>query len=169
MININDTVHNHYQIHKNASLLDVLIEFDKFLDDLNVYSYENWMEGEIVDGPHLSRYWCEVSIMYPYKQMPNPMGAERLTDRKCKVSFREDHYNEPRRIKTPDDYEPGTKKPKIDEIPVWVVKIRVPKKYVMIYDKNELDQEEIVKGEQKGLNDETRQSGNASETDIWGT
>jgi hypothetical protein len=32
-----------------------------------------------------------------------------------------------------------------------------------------LDQEEIVKGEQKGLNDETRQSGNTSETDIWGT
>ena len=37
MININDTVQNHFKVHKSASLLDVLIEFDKFLDDLNLY------------------------------------------------------------------------------------------------------------------------------------
>ena len=54
MINANDSVNNHFKVHRSASLLDVLIEFDKFLDDLNVYSYENWLDGEIVDGPHLT-------------------------------------------------------------------------------------------------------------------
>ena len=36
MINANDSVNNHFKVHRSASLLDVLIEFDKFLDDLNV-------------------------------------------------------------------------------------------------------------------------------------
>ena len=108
MINANDSVNNHFKVHRSASLLDVLIEFDKFLDDLNIYSYDNWLEGEIVDGPHLSRYWCEVSLMYPYEMMPDPSGGERLLGKKCKVYYKEDYYLEPREDKTPDDYEQGT-------------------------------------------------------------
>ena len=34
----------------------------------------------------------------------------------------------PRKIKTPGDYRPGTKKGKIDSHPVWVVDIIMPKK-----------------------------------------
>ena len=56
---------------------------------------------------------------------------------------------------------------KADKIPVWVVKIKLPKKYVLTYDRTEADQEELAKGFQQGLDDETRQSGNAdAETDI---
>ena len=65
MIDLDKTVQNHFKVHKRASLLDVLIEFDQFLDDLNVYSYKNWFEGEVVDGPNLSRHWGEISLMYP--------------------------------------------------------------------------------------------------------
>ena len=71
-----------------------------------------------------------------------------------------------REVKTPDDYEQGTRKPKADKIPVWVVKIKLPKKYVLTYDRTEADQEELAKGFQQGLDDETRQSGNAETTDI---
>ena len=86
MIDIKNTVDNHFKVHRNASLIDVLIEFDQFLDDLNVYSYKNWFEGEVIDGPHLSRYWCEISLMYPYEQMPDPEGGKRLLSRNCKVN-----------------------------------------------------------------------------------
>ena len=41
MINATDTEQSVYKVHKNGSLLDVLIEFDN-LDDLNDYSYDNW-------------------------------------------------------------------------------------------------------------------------------
>jgi hypothetical protein len=166
MIDIKNTVDNHFKVHRNASLIDVLIEFDQFLDDLNVYSYKNWFEGEVIDGPHLSRYWCEISLMYPYEQMPDPEGGKRLLSRNCKVYYREDHYMEPRKVESPDDYEPGTKKPKIDKVPVWVVQIKVPKKYVLVYDSKEHDEEELEKGYQQGLDDATRQSGNETEQDI---
>ena len=46
------------------------------------------------------------------------------------------------------------------------VKIKLPKKYVLTYDRTEADQEELAKGFQQGLDDETRQSGNAETTDI---
>ena len=74
---------------------------------LNVYSYKNWFDGEVVDGPHLTRYWCEISLMYPYDRMPDPAGGERLLARDCKVSYKQDHYMEPRRVESPDDYENG--------------------------------------------------------------
>ena len=108
-------------------------------------------------------------MMFPYKDMPDPAGAERLLSRNCKVYYKEDKYNEPRKIESPDDFQPGTKKPKIDEIPIWVVKVKIPKKYVIIYDDTEADEEELEKGYQQGLSDETRQSGNTSEEDIWRT
>ena len=130
MININDTVQNHFKVHRSASLLDVLIEFDKFLDDLNVYSYENWLDGEIIDGPHLSRYWCEISMMFPYKKMPDPAGGKRLTDKGCKVSYAKDELLKPRQIKSPADYRPGTTKGKIDAHPIWVVEIKMPKQLI---------------------------------------
>jgi len=70
---------------------------------------------------------------------------------------------EPRRVESPDDYEPGSRKPKKDQVPVWTVKIKIPKKYVLIYDKTEADSEELQRGYQQGLDDETRQSGNSQE------
>ena len=105
--------------------------------------------------------------MYPYELMPDPAGGERLLGKKCKVYYKQDYYLEPREVKSADDYEAGTKKPKSDKIPVWVVKIKLPKKYVLTYDRTEADQEELAKGFQQGLDDETRQSGNAdAEADI---
>jgi hypothetical protein len=104
--------------------------------------------------------------MYPYEKMPDPAGGERLLARDCKVSYREDHYMEPRRVESYDDYENGTRKPKTDKIPVWVVTIKVPKKYVLIYDRTDADEEELQKGYQQGLDDETRQTGNAGEENI---
>ena len=166
MINVNDTINNHFKVHRRASLLDILLEFDKFLDDLNLYSYANWLDGEVIDGPELTRYWCTVKLMFPHDKMPDPSGGERLLDKNCKVYYQEDHMNEPRTVKDHGDFQPGTKKPKIDEIPVWVVTIKVPKKYVTTYDRSEADDEELEKGYQQGLDDETRQSGDAGEEAI---
>ena len=72
MINVNDTINNHFKVHKRASLLDILLEFDKFLDDLNLYSYANWLDGEVIDGPELTRYWCTVKLTVSYTHLTLP-------------------------------------------------------------------------------------------------
>ena len=60
--------------------------------------------------------------------MPNPEGGKRLLDYGCKVKFGESVISQVRKIKKPEDIRPGTKKGKIDQKPVWLVEIIMPKK-----------------------------------------
>ena len=32
------------------------MDFERVLDT-SIYAYKNWMEGEIVEGSHIDRYW----------------------------------------------------------------------------------------------------------------
>jgi hypothetical protein len=66
--------------------------------------------------------------MWPEKNMPNPKGGQRLLDYGCTVTFKKDELKKVRKIKTPDDIRPGTKKGKIDLTPIWIVEITIPKK-----------------------------------------
>jgi hypothetical protein len=52
----------------------------------------------------------------------------RLLDYGCKVQWGETALAKVRKIRTPDDIRPGTRKGKIDMEPIWVVKISMPKK-----------------------------------------
>ena len=55
---------NHYAVHKNTSLLDILLEFEKSMDEMGIYTYKNWLEGEVVDENNvlLSNYNGDVAI-----------------------------------------------------------------------------------------------------------
>lgn len=66
------------KIAKSDSLLDIMIRMEDFLDSLDLYAYKNWIDGEVVDGPDVSRYWATFTLRYPYEKMPDPSGAERL-------------------------------------------------------------------------------------------
>ena len=83
-------VNNHYAIHKSTSLLDALLEFEKALDEMGLYTYKNWDKGEIVEGPKISRYWIETTLMYPLNEMPDPTGGQRLLGYDCKVSYKKE-------------------------------------------------------------------------------
>ena len=123
-------VNNHYAIHKSTSLLDALLEFEKALDEMGLYTYKNWDQGEIVEGPTVSRYWVETTLMYPLNEMPDPSGGQRLLGYDCKVSYKKDELLKPREIKSPEDYRPGTTKGKIDAHDIWVVEIKMPKQLI---------------------------------------
>jgi hypothetical protein len=49
----------------------------------------------------------------------------------CKVTYSQEMVSHVRKIKDPDDIRPGTKKGKIDQKPVWMVKIKMPKKLMV--------------------------------------
>jgi hypothetical protein len=42
--------------------------------------------------------------------MPDPDGAKRLLDYGCKVTFQKENMLVPRRVRSPGDFRPGTKK-----------------------------------------------------------
>lgn len=135
MIDIKTILKNIDNIYGSNNALNILKDYERVLDELGVYVYENWEDGELVEGPVESRYFVSCSWMWPEKKMPNPQGGKRLLDYGCNVKFKRDQINSVRKIKTPDDIRPGTKKGKIDQKPVWIVEIQIPKKLMFDIDK----------------------------------
>ena len=123
-----DVIKNIQDLYENNSSLAILKDFERVLDEMDVYVYENWESGELAYGPKVDRHWIKVGFMWPEKQMPNPIGAKRLTELGCKVSYQKSHLLEPRKIKTAEDIRPGTKKGHLDRHPIWIVEVQMPKK-----------------------------------------
>lgn len=131
---VNDQIR---KISETNTLLDMLLEFEKVLDDCDLYAYKNWLQGELVEGPSLGRHWISAKFMYPRHQMPDPDGAKRLLARQCLVKFREDTLITPVKVKSFDDVKlemrpDGSQryKTRTKSEPVWVVEIRMPRKFV---------------------------------------
>ena len=134
MANILDTldvIKNLETIYENDRAFQVLKDFERVIDELGLYVYENWSEGELAEGPVIQRHWVSCTFMWPKKKMPDPMGGKRLLDYDCKVSYTKSNIIKPRPIKKPDDIRPGTKKGKLDKHPIWLVKIDMPKKLIV--------------------------------------
>ena len=130
MRDISDVVKNIAEIYDSDVAFTVLKDFERVLDDLDVYVYDNWEEGEIVSGPKISRHWVTCAFMWEADNMPDPMGGKRLLDYDCRVTYKKDKMIRPRKIRKPDDIRPGTKKGKLDTLPIWVVEIMMPKKLI---------------------------------------
>lgn len=128
MADIKDVIKNIEQVYGSNNSLNLLKDFERVIDELDTYVYENWIDGELVEGPKESKYFVECTFMWPEHKMPEPKGGLRLLEYGCKVQFGETSISSVRKIKTPDDIRPGTRKGKIDRHPVWMVKISMPKK-----------------------------------------
>jgi hypothetical protein len=128
MHDILDVIRNIDDLYENNTSISVLKDFERVLDEMDLYVYDNWEDGELASGPVVDRHWITASFMWPKNKMPDPDGAKRLLDLGCKVSYEKSHLIEPRKIRTPDDIRPGTKKGKLDHKPIWVVEIQMPKK-----------------------------------------
>lgn len=122
-----------------GSAIDTLMDIERVLDNLNMYAYENWIEGEIVEGPHIDRYWVTVTLMYPHKLMPDPEGTRRLTNNGCKVYYAKDELVTAAKLREPEDSEgpdgendrrPGQNRAKKVVRPIWLVTLEIPRKFM---------------------------------------
>ena len=145
MADINDIISNIEQIYGSNNSLNLLKDFERVIDELDVYVYDNWIDGELVDGPRESRYYVECTFMWPREQLPEPKGGKRLLEYGCRVQVAESKIAQVRKIKTPDDIRPGTRKGKIDHKDIWMIKIAMPKKLMSDINRGytELDKNKI--------------------------
>jgi len=128
------------RLHKHSNLTDILIQIEDFLDGLDLYVFQNWIEGEVFEGPEIRRYWVDITLMYEYKQMPDPQGAVRLTKHGAKVYFEKSKKEVPVDIKSQDDYRPDRPgKPKMREVEIWLVHISIPRKFISELDDDDLE------------------------------
>lgn len=165
---VKDIIKNIEHIYGSNNSLSLLKDFERVLDNLDVYVFDNWLDGELVSGPVEYRYFIECVFMWPEEKMPNPRGGARLLDYGCRVEYGKGKVAAVRQIKRPDDIRPGTKKGKVDYNNIWKVKISIPKKLIHDIHKgyNELDRNKIedIINQFGGINTEPE----LSETDDQG-
>ena len=130
MHDVLDIIKNVQTLYSVGPTLGILKDFERVVDELDVYVFENWEDGELLSGPVDSRHFVTCSFMWPADKMPDPAGGKRLLDKGCKVTYKKDELLKPRQIKSPEDYRPGTTKGKIDAHDIWVVEIRMPKQLI---------------------------------------
>lgn len=130
MQDVLDIIKNLESVYDSNTAFQVLKDFERVLDDLDIYVYKNWEDGELASGPNIDRHWVTCTFMWKKDNMPDPMGGKRLLDYDCKVKYIKSSLIQPRKIRKPDDIRPGTKKGKLDRIPVWLVEIQMPKSLI---------------------------------------
>jgi hypothetical protein len=114
-------------IYLSEGSLLTLLDFERVLDELDLYAFRNWEIGELVAGPDVGKYKVSCTFMWPENLMPDPRGGRRLLPFDCDVLYKKVKMKIPVKINDPSDYAPGTHTARIIEKPVWLVEIVMPK------------------------------------------
>ena len=158
-------------IYMSEGTITTLLDFERVLDEVDMYAFKNWEIGELVAGPEITKYRVACTFMWPEKLMPDPRGARRLLPFDCDISYQKKMIKIPIRITDPSDYKPGTKKAKIIEKPVWLVEIVMPKSLMndiktgsIEMEDQEIDLDELDQAYEQDLDKQENQSDTAADT-----
>lgn len=114
-------------IYGSDGMMSTVLDFERVLDEADLYAFKNWELGELVSGPSVKRYVVSCIFMYPEKLMPDPRGAKRLLQVGCHVKFMKTTIQMPVSVDSPDDFKAGTHYPKMIDRKVWLVHMEMPK------------------------------------------
>jgi hypothetical protein len=137
------------KIQDSPHLLDILIQMEDILDSFDVYVFANWINGEIVEGPKVRRYWFDMTLRYEMKKMPDPKGALRLIKHGVRVSY------DKATLESDQGEDPG-------KATHWEVKLSIPRRLLsdmnageLDYYDDEIEAEDVQDAQDEGMNDET--------------
>jgi len=152
-------------IYMSEGSLLTLLDFERVLDELDLYAFKNWQIGELVSGPDIGKYRVTCIFMWPEKLMPDPRGGRRLLPFDCEVKYKKTNMKVPIKIDDPSDYRPGTKKARIGDQKVWLVQITMPKALMsdirtgsVELEDEEIDLEDLDRAYEQDLDQESYQN-----------
>jgi hypothetical protein len=156
---------NIQDIYLSEGSLLTLLDFERVLDELDLYAFKNWQIGELVQGPTIGKYRVTCIFMWPEKLMPDPRGGRRLLPFDCEVKYKKTNMKIPVKIVDPSDYRPGTHKARIMEKKVWLVEITMPKALMsdirtgsIELEDEEIDLEDLDRAYEQDLDKESYQN-----------
>ena len=152
-------------IYMSEGSLTTLLDFERVLDEVDIYAYKNWEIGELVAGPEIGKYRVTCTFMWPKNLMPDPRGGRRLLNYDCELNYQQKEIKIPIKITDPSDYIPGTKKAKLITREVWLVEISMPKSLMndirtgsIEMENQEIDLEELDQAYEQDLDKESSQN-----------
>jgi hypothetical protein len=161
---------NIQDIYLSEGSLLTLLDFERVLDELDLYAFKNWQIGELVSGPIIGKYRVTCIFMWPEKLMPDPRGARRLLPFDCEVKYKKTNMKVPMKIEDPSDYRPGTKKARLIEKKIWLVQITMPKSLMgdirtgsVELEDQEIDLEDLDQAYEKDLDQDSYQNDRQAE------
>ena len=75
MHDIIDVINNIHTLYENNSNLAVLKDFERVLDEMDTYVFENWVDGELAYGPRVDRHWITPTTPDPDPPMLPPASG----------------------------------------------------------------------------------------------
>lgn len=140
MLNDNMSINNNgtvQRLYDQDGLLDILLGVEEYFDGMDLYAYKNWIEGEVVEGPIVSKYWVELTLKYYQETFPDPRALLIFERQGTKVSAIKEYENRPiEHPRSNEDMETFTgnytpvEKPKLEHIPILLVKFQIPRRLV---------------------------------------
>ena len=114
-------------IYMSDGSMNLLLDFERVLNEMDIFAFKNWDLGELVAGPDQGPYKVSCTFLWPEKLMPDPRAVSRLLPFDVEVYFKKTKMKVPVKLKSPSDFKPGTKVARLIEKPVWLVEIVMPK------------------------------------------
>ena len=152
-------------IYMSEGSLLTLLDFERVLDELDLYAFKNWQIGELVSGPDIGKYRVTCIFMWPEKLMPDPRGARRLLPFDCEIKYKKTQMKVPMKVENPSDFRPGTHKARLIEKKIWLVEITMPKALMtdirtgsVELEDEEIDLEDLDQAYEQDLDQESYQS-----------
>lgn len=143
-----DITGNIQKLFDEDGLQDILLAVEEYLDNMDLYVFANWIDGEIVEGPVVSKYWVEITLKYTMDELPDPRGAYLFHNQGTKIQVRKDTQMVPRPVREPGDINPETNKQVMNEVPVMLVKFTIPRRLV---DASSVQEYEILDSEEDAI------------------
>jgi hypothetical protein len=157
-------------IYMSEGSLLTLLDFERVLDELDLYAFKNWQIGELVSGPDIGKYRVTCIFMWPERLMPDPRGARRLLPFDCEVKYKKTSMKVPMKVENPSDFRPGTHKARLAEKKIWLVEITMPKALMsdirtgsVELEDEEIDLEDLDRAYEQDLDQESYQSDEQAE------
>ena len=119
------------KLFDDSGLMDILLGVEEYFDNADLYVFQGWIDGEIVEGPVVSKYWVEVTLKYDLDKMPDPRGAYLFENQGTKIMVRQDVERViPKYAKDMDDLDIESGKVKEEKVPVILIKFVIPRRLV---------------------------------------
>lgn len=147
------------ELEDSTSALSMLLNCEEIIDSADIYCFANWFSGEVIAGPIVKRHWVGMSLLYPYRKMPDPKACFRLLKLGIKVEYNHMHHNPG---DTENEFSPAEDHDETNDDTYWLIELTFPRRLLNDIDRAELDNyedevelEDVEQAQDTGIDDES--------------